>query len=228
MFAIIAVAALRMLYRTCRMRIVLEAPGVNPYETTAEQRYLYCVWHDQLLMAVFGGRPKEMAGLVSAHQDGSYLAEAMKLLGIAPVRGSSKRGGSRAMRELLDRVRDYHVAITPDGPRGPRRKLKAGIVYLASRSGRVIIPTAYTCRRMWRIPGRWTDMMVPWPFTVIHARGGVPLSIPDGIERDELERYTARLEADMERLETLARWDAAGAPPWPADISRPMDRRTAA
>ncbi len=178
-------------------------PGVNPYESTGDNRYLYCAWHDQILMIVFGGRPKKMAGLVSGHQDGSYLAEAMKLVHITPVRGSSKRGGSRAMGELLKRARDYHIAITPDGPRGPRRKMKTGIVFLASHSGRGIIPTACACRRGWRIRGNWTDMMIPWPFTEIYGCGGPPFFVPPGIERDELERYAERLEQEMQRLEAL-------------------------
>lgn len=199
----VIVTFVRLLFKTCRVQIQAEVAEVNPYETTGDQHYLYCVWHDQIVMTVFTGRPKNMAGLVSAHQDGSYVAETMRLCGIAAVRGSSKRGGSRAMRELLDRVRDFHVAITPDGPRGPRHKLKTGIVFLASHSGRAIIPTAYGCRRAWRIRGNWTDMLIPQPFTKIYARGGSPFVVPFGIDRDELEQYTQRLEAEMARLEVL-------------------------
>ncbi len=200
---VVAVTLTRLLFKTCRLRAVTQGADTNPYESTSERRYLYCLWHDQILMMVFGGRPKNMAGLVSGHQDGSYLADAMKLIGIAAVRGSSKRGGSRAMGELLQRVRDFHVAITPDGPRGPRRKIKTGIVFLASHSGRAIIPGVYACRRGWRIRGSWTDMMIPWPFTEIHARGGPPFFVPPGLDRDELERYVERLEQEMARLEAL-------------------------
>ena len=199
----VGVTLIRLLFRSCRLRAVTEVPGCNCYESTGDRRYLYCLWHDQILMTVFSGRPQKMAGLVSGHQDGSYLAEAMKLVGIEAVRGSSKRGGSRAMGELLQRVRQFHVAITPDGPRGPRRKIKTGIVFLASHSGRAIIPGAYACRRSWTIRGSWTDMMIPWPFTEIHARGGPPIFVPPGIERDELQRYAERLEREMERLEAL-------------------------
>jgi lysophospholipid acyltransferase (LPLAT)-like uncharacterized protein len=203
------VTLIRLLFKTCRLRAVIEAPGSNPYELTGGRRYLYCAWHDQILMVVFGGRPKNMAGLVSGHQDGSYLADAMKRVGIAAIRGSSKRGGSRAMAELLQRVRDFHVAITPDGPRGPRHKMKTGIVFLASHSGRAIIPTACACRHGWRIRGNWSDMMIPFPFTTIHARGGRAFFVPPGIERDELERYVERLEGEMQRLEELVEEAAA-------------------
>jgi hypothetical protein len=207
---VVGVMVIRLLFGTCRLRAVTEAPGSNCYESTGDRRYLYCLWHDQLLMTVFSGRPQKMAGLVSGHRDGSYLADAMQSVGIAAVRGSSKRGGSRAMAELLQRVRDFHVAITPDGPRGPRRKIKTGIVFLASRSGRAIIPGAYACHHSWTIRGSWTDMMIPWPFTVIHAHGGPPFVVPPNLERGELEQYARRLEQEMERLEKLVTAAASG------------------
>jgi lysophospholipid acyltransferase (LPLAT)-like uncharacterized protein len=204
LIGIVAVAFVRLLFKTCRIEIATEVPGCCPYEDTGDRRFLYCVWHDDILMTVFCGRPKRMAGLVSPHQDGSYLAEAMQRVGITSVRGSSKRGASRAMRELLDRVRDLHVAITPDGPRGPRRQMKTGIIFLASRSGRVIIPTAYVCRHPWRIRGNWTDMQLPRPFTKVHARGGPAFVVPPDLEREELEVYAQRLQVEMERQEAIA------------------------
>jgi lysophospholipid acyltransferase (LPLAT)-like uncharacterized protein len=204
LIALAAVALVRVLFKTCRIEIATEVPGCCPYEDTGDRRFLYCVWHDDILMTVFCGRPKKMAGLVSPHQDGSYLADAMQRVGITSVRGSSKRGASRAMRELLDRVRDLHVAITPDGPRGPRRQMKTGIIFLASRSGRVIIPTAYACRRAWRIRGNWTDMQLPMPFTRVHARGGPAFVVPADLDREQLELYAQRLQAEMERQEAIA------------------------
>jgi lysophospholipid acyltransferase (LPLAT)-like uncharacterized protein len=204
LIALVAVAFVRLLFKTCRIEIATEVPGCCPYEDTGDRRFLYCVWHDDILMTVFCGRPKRMAGLVSPHQDGSYLADAMQRVGITSVRGSSKRGASRAMRELLDRVRDFHVAITPDGPRGPRRQMKTGIIFLASHSGRVIIPTAYACRRSWRIRGNWTDMQLPMPFTRVHARGGPAFIVPADLDREQLELYAQRLQAEMERQEAIA------------------------
>jgi len=203
--AFVAVVLVRALFKTCRIEVATEVDGCCPYEDTGDRRFLYCVWHDDILMTCFCGQPKKMAGLVSPHQDGSYLAEAMRWIGISSVRGSSKRGASRALRELLDRVRDLHVAITPDGPRGPRRQMKTGIIYLASRSGRIIIPTGYACRRAWRIPGSWTDMQLPKPFTRIHARGGPAFVVPPDLEREELEVYAQRLQAEMARQDAIAR-----------------------
>lgn len=202
-----AVLLVRLLFATCRVQSRLEVPGINPYEGTGERRFLFCAWHDQILMTCFTGRPRNMAGLVSRHQDGSYLADTMKRLGITPIRGSSSRGGAQAMRQMFDAARDLHIAITPDGPRGPRRQAKSGIVFLAAHSGRSIVPTAFACRRAWRIRGSWTDMLLPQPFTTIYAVGGRPLAVPPDLTRAQLAHYTARLQAEMERLDAeLARW----------------------
>lgn len=197
-----AVGLLRLLFRTCRREFHLEAAGTNPYGRTGERRFLYCVWHDQIVMTVFSGRPRQMAGLVSRHQDGSYLSDAMEFVGIEPVRGSTSRGGVQALRQLIDKTRNLHVAITPDGPRGPRRQAKSGIVFLASRTGRSIVPTAYGCRRGWKIKGSWTDMLIPRPFTKIFALGGRPIAVPPDLARDGIDHYTAVLQGEMERLET--------------------------
>lgn len=208
----------RALFVTCRRRLRAEVPGISPYDGATAgtgagtQRFLYCVWHDQIVMTVFTGRPRNMAGLVSRHQDGSYLADGMKMVGIEPVRGSTSRGGAQAMRQMLDLARDRHIAITPDGPRGPRRQIKPGIVFLASQTGRAIVPTAYACRRGWRIRGNWTDMLIPRPFTTLYALGGTPLSVPPDLSREQLEQHTARLQSEMERLErALDQWMAGKA-----------------
>lgn len=213
-----AVLLVRLLFATCRVQARLETPGINPYEGTGGQRYLFCVWHDHILMTCFAGRPRNMAGLVSRHQDGSYLAGTMKLLGITPIRGSSSRGGAQAMRQMFDAARDLHIAITPDGPRGPRRQAKSGIVFLASHSGRAIVPTAFACRRAWRIRGSWTDMLLPRPFTTIYAIGGRPLDVPPELTREQLEQYTARLQAEMERLDgELECWMSGNRPQQQSD-----------
>jgi len=209
----LAVGVLRLLFLTCRLVKYAEEESVDPYEGTGEARHLYCIWHDQVVMIVFSGRPTNMAGLVSGHRDGSYLADAMRLLKIKAVRGSSSKGGARALRELMETAKDLHVAITPDGPRGPRREAKAGIVYLASQSGRKIVPVALTCKRMWRIRGSWTDMMLPLPFTTIYAVAVRGVHVPPNLERDGISEYTKILQAEMHRAEQLVRNIAAGQSP---------------
>ena len=208
--ASIIVVCMRLLFRTCRVNQFPDSPEINAYVSTGSKRFLYCVWHDQIAMTVFTGRPKNMAGLVSRHQDGGYVADTIEMCGIKAIRGSTSRGGAQALRQLMDTARDYHVAITPDGPRGPRRKLKDGIIFLASNTGRPIVLSAYNCRRCWRVRGSWTDMMIPKPFTTIYVRGSKPVDVPPNLSRAGIDSYRTLLEAEMERLDREAAALASG------------------
>ena len=138
----LATFCLRLLFLTVRVehrRIVDDAtPYTRPQNT---QRFTFCMWHDQIVLAVFSLRTWNLAGLISQHRDGGYLADSVLIAGIQPVRGSTSRGGAEAVREILDRP-ELHLAMTPDGPRGPRREMKEGIVFISSRSQRPIVPTA--------------------------------------------------------------------------------------
>jgi len=201
--AVCAVVSLRTLYATCRVRAVEVEPDTSPYRKRRDdqpERFLYSIWHDVLVMAIFSGKPQHMAGLVSRHQDGSYLADSMKLVGIEPIRGSSKRGGTQALKQCLDAAGKFHVSITPDGPRGPRHVPKEGILFMASLTGRRIVPVAAACRRGWRIQGNWTDMLLPLPFTEIYIKAGEPLSVPPDLSREELKVWVEKLTERMEQL----------------------------
>ncbi len=196
----------RTLFWTCRKQLVVvgDDQDISAYGNSDGSLYLYSIWHDQIVMTLFTGKPQRMSGLVSKHQDGSFVAETMKLQHILPVRGSTKRGGAKAMRQMLEIAQDRHVSITPDGPRGPRQKLKPGIVFLASHTGRKIIPCCYACKRGWRIKGNWTDMLLPKPFTTIVAMGGPAVSVPADISRAELDEYVQIVESRMDDLQAYA------------------------
>ena len=200
----------QLLFRTLRREIHVKTPGTNPYVASGEERFLYSVWHDSMLLPIFGGRHTCSSALVSRHQDGSYVAGILKMVGVSSVRGSTKHGGASAVRQMMTTAKDRHIVITPDGPRGPRRKLQRGIVFLASHSGRAIVPTAYSCIRSWRIKGSWTDLMIPKPFTKVFLATAEPIYVPPNLSRQEVARYTAvvqdamdRLNAEMDRMAAL-------------------------
>jgi hypothetical protein len=102
----------------------------------------------------------------------------------------------------MAKARDCHLAVTPDGPRGPRRHVKQGVIYLASRTGLPIVPIGIAYVRCWRTRG-WDRFAVPWPFTGGIGVAGRVLHVPPGIDREEIERYRHELEARM--LEATAR-----------------------
>lgn len=197
-------SAFRLLFRTMRLDIYTH-PGTSPYGETGDGRYLYCLWHDGIVGWVFSKPAFRVAALVSRHTDGSYLADGMESIGVTPIRGSSRRGGAAALRQMLDAAAEYHIAIATDGPLGPRHVVKEGIIYLASQSGRGIIPAAFDARRAWRPWGRWTDLILPLPFTRTYIRGGEPIFIPPGLSRNELEPYRQQVQQAMDKLNAEVR-----------------------
>jgi lysophospholipid acyltransferase (LPLAT)-like uncharacterized protein len=194
----------RLLFRTLRIRFLCADPASNPYGNEAPVGYIYCVWHDAIAFPIFAGRHTRTVALVSRHQDGSYLASGLKMLGIGLVRGSSNHQGATAVRELLRLPRHFHVVVTPDGPRGPRRQIKPGLVFLAGHSGRMIVPTAFAATRVWRVRGSWTDLLIPMPYAEVVALSGQPLSIPSDATGEQLLEAERLLQAEMDRLTALA------------------------
>jgi lysophospholipid acyltransferase (LPLAT)-like uncharacterized protein len=190
------------LSRSLSIRGICEAEGTDPSFAT-QHGYIYALWHDSILVPL----AKKMlsgtrvAALVSRHQDGAYLAEFMGYCRIRSVRGSTARGGDQALRELMQVGDEWNIFITPDGPRGPHHKIKPGLVYLASRTGRPVIPVASHCESAWHVRGSWTGLVVPKPFSRCTYLLGDPVSIPAGLSRDQIDFHTARVQAVMDRLE---------------------------
>lgn len=203
------VILLRLIFRTVRVTIHHAEPKTVPYEPH-EEKFLYAVWHDSLAFPLFCGRLHDTSTLVSRHRDGSLLASAMECLGVGAIRGSSSRGGALAMRQLIDSAKHTHIAITPDGPRGPRRELKSGIVFLASHSQRRILPSAGATSRFWRLKGSWTDLIVPKPFSKVHLVVNHAISVPAGLSKSELQAATEQVNQRMHETQALADRLAAG------------------
>lgn len=193
------VVIFRTLFSTCKKKIHFQVPKSN-YLIEEEEKFLICVWHHELVIPVLIVPQVNTAALVSQHQDGSYLADTMQMVGILPVRGSSSKGGAKAMKQLMEITKDHHIVITPDGPRGPREEIKSGIVFLASHSGRAILPTAYACKSYWKIKGSWTDMIIPKPFTTMTACVGEPIYIPPKLKKDQLRHYIGIVQKAMDEL----------------------------
>ncbi|MEZ6128018.1 MAG: lysophospholipid acyltransferase family protein [Planctomycetaceae bacterium] len=192
--------ALFLTVRVDHRRVVEDG---TPYcRARGSVRYCFCIWHDAIVTAVFSLKTHKLSGLISRHQDGGYLAHAVRLVGITPVRGSASRGGAQATKQLIDQP-DLHVCITPDGPRGPRRVMKDGIVYLASRTGRPIIPTTLTATSYWSIPGGWSDMLIPKPFSKALLLAGPALEVPPGLTRQQISEYAELVQKEMDRMHLL-------------------------
>ena len=199
----VATWILRTLFITVRADHRRVVDDATPYAASkSAQRYCFCLWHDAIIACLFSLKTFKLAGLISRHQDGSYLTHAIKFLGITPVRGSASRGGAQATRQLIDQP-DLHVCITPDGPRGPRRTMKDGIVFLASRTGRPVVPTTVTGTSFWAVPAGWSDMIIPKPFSKVLLLAGTPIDVPPDLSREEIATLTEKIQAEMDRLNEI-------------------------
>jgi lysophospholipid acyltransferase (LPLAT)-like uncharacterized protein len=203
MIAKLGTWALKALFLTVRVDHRKVVEDGTPYQAaTGSIRYCFCIWHDAILTAVFSSKTYKLSGLISRHQDGSYLSDAVQMVGIIPVRGSASRGGAQATKQLIDQP-DLHVCITPDGPRGPRRIMKDGIVFLASRTGRPIVPTTLTASSYWSIPGGWSDMLVPKPFSKALLLAGAPIEVPAELTREQISEYAELVQKEMDRMDLI-------------------------
>lgn len=200
----------RTLLRTCRVEVRELQPRTSPYVANQPNRYLYCLWHDMIVLHTFAAPHYNLSALVSRHRDGGYLADAMTAIGVHPVRGSSSKGGAAAIKEIVAELDGWHVAITPDGPRGPKHKVKPGILWLAAKTGRPIVPTVGVCSNAWKIEGSWTHLTIPKPFSRVLMYGGEFFHVPADLDRDSLPRYAEALEQAMEQLERKAERYLAG------------------
>lgn len=200
--AFFAACLIRLWMSTLRLRIVSadgKAHPVNPQSA----RYIYAFWHETLL-APLVRRQLPVRMLISQHADGELIAQVCGFLGIAVVRGSTARGGSQALFELIrGGDNSLHQAFTPDGPLGPRRQIKPGIIMVAAQTGLPIVPIGVGYTRAWRAKS-WDRFAVPLPFTTIAALVGEPIAISLDVDRGAMRQHQSQVQSAMLELTAAA------------------------
>lgn len=169
---------------------------------------IYCLWHNRLAlcMSVYHGYVKGrsaaagLAALISASRDGGFLAAVLESFQVQPVRGSSSRRGPQALRELTSWARrGYMIAITPDGPRGPRYVVQEGVISLAQLTGLPVVPVS--TKAAWKIRLKsWDQFQIPLPFSRCDVFIEEPMFIPRDISASERERLRLRLEQVLKSI----------------------------
>jgi len=153
---------------------------------------LYALSHGVLLPLVFAHRDRGVRVLISESRDGEIIARIVARLGFVPVRGSSSRGGAEAVIRMAKEARaGWDLAITPDGPRGPRGSVAPGALAIATRGRVPIIPVGVAADRAWRARS-WDRFLVPKPFARVYVAYGAPLdpqaaSVEEGLARVEAQ-----------------------------------------
>jgi lysophospholipid acyltransferase (LPLAT)-like uncharacterized protein len=161
---------------------------------------IFTFWHDRILLFTYKFRGQGAVVMTSRSFDGEYIARFIQRFGYGAIRGSSSRGGSRALVEMIKAMRDGHaMAFTLDGPRGPRHKAKPGPVMLAKQSGNPILPTVSAARRYWTL-NSWDRLQIPVPFTKAIIIGAEPLYVNPNASDNELAGSLAVLQQKLDLL----------------------------
>ena len=170
---------------------------------------VFTLWHGRLLPCTYHHRGQGVVTLISQHRDGEYITRVVRKWGYTAVRGSTTRGGLEALRELIRHVKDGRsLAITPDGPKGPRETMKPGPVIIAQRTGAPVIPVVSGADRAWFFGG-WDRFLIPKPFARLHIIYGEPVFVPRRADEAEIQAISADVERRL--AEMMRRVDA---PDW--------------
>lgn len=186
-------AVIRLLATTWRMRTVDPEPLARARRDG--QRVIFALWHGELLPLLWHQRGEHVAIVISEHRDGEIVARIAESLGYDTVRGSSSRGGSRALIGLMRAIDGgADGAVTPDGPRGPARVFAPGAAIAAQRTGALIVPIRAQASRAWRLRS-WDRFLIPKPFARVTVTLGPLTPVTAATARDAA--------ADAPRLQAI-------------------------
>ncbi|MBN1165242.1 MAG: lysophospholipid acyltransferase family protein [Candidatus Krumholzibacteriota bacterium] len=163
-------------------------------------RIIFTFWHGRLLVLSFSHRGRNVQVLASEHYDGDLMGRIIARLGFGHLKGSTTRGGARALRQLSAVLkRGLDVGLTVDGPRGPRGVVQPGAIGLSRLSAAIIVPVSNSASRRWLLRS-WDRMQLPAPFARVIIAYGEPFEVPAGTRTGELESYRIRLQERLREL----------------------------
>jgi lysophospholipid acyltransferase (LPLAT)-like uncharacterized protein len=203
--AVAIILLIRCMAATIRFRID-DRSGY--FQKESPVKIIFALWHNRLALSVILYQQyfhrfvadRRMAGLVSASKDGGLLAHVLEYFGIVSIRGSSSRRGSQALIELTTCAeRGYDLAITPDGPRGPRYEVQEGVIATAQLTGLPIVPISYHLN--WKIRlNSWDAFQIPLPFARCSIVVAKPIVIPREISDEQREAFRKQLEESLREI----------------------------
>ena len=164
-------------------------------------KFIGACWHSRIILFSYLFKGWNLAVLVSKSKDGEIIARILQSQGHETIRGSSSRGGLRALAKQIKILKKYQRpgVIIPDGPRGPRHKVQPGIITLAKKTGYPIIPFAYSAKKI-KIFSSWDRFILPYPFTKAKIVYGNPVYVPEDTEKKSYKLFEAKLEKELCRI----------------------------
>jgi hypothetical protein len=195
-------AILRLIGCTLRTTMTFEEGAIQSLDEVYPG--IFPFWHRCVLPATWLYRHQHPAVMTSQSRDGEFIARVIRRFGFVPVRGSSSRGGQKALLEMNQLLAEGHaVAFTIDGPRGPRYVAKKGPVLLARMSGAAITAFYVAVERAW-VLNTWDKLVIPKPFSRIYVRFARKISVPPDAVESAMDRYHAEMQAALDRITEFA------------------------
>jgi lysophospholipid acyltransferase (LPLAT)-like uncharacterized protein len=154
-------------------------------------------WHGRIPPAIIYFQQRDLVVLVSENYDGEWIARVIAKFGYRTARGSTSRGGPRALRQLVREVHLNGAAITVDGPRGPALVAQPGAVWLSKATGNPLMPFHCEAAASWTMRS-WDRTQLPKPFTRVAIAIDTPLYVPRDADESQLEEWRLKLESSLE------------------------------
>jgi lysophospholipid acyltransferase (LPLAT)-like uncharacterized protein len=171
---------------------------------------IFCGWHGRSFIPANVFRKRGYWVIISHSRDGEFQTRVFKWLGYNVIRGSTGRGGVKALIESIKALKDNAImAITPDGPRGPSGIVQEGVMMMARKSGCALIPVATWARPAWFIP-TWDQYMIPMPFAKCVFVFGAPIYLASDSTPEEVEATRLQLQNEIVRLQDEAQFMVTG------------------
>ena len=169
-----------------------------------DNQYIFCCWHNRLFLGPhLLPRNRIINALQSSHSDGMITSIAFKYLGMNVILGSSMNGGMQAFRKMIKCIQNGEsIAITPDGPKGPKETVKEGIIKLAQITGTPIVPLVWTTKKF-KLINSWDHFVIPFPFSKGVYTFGEPIYIDKKINKKKFEISRLEVENEIKRLTKL-------------------------
>ena len=173
--------------------------SVDPARPEYSEHVIFSFWHEYIVVVLPRWGHTPLTVLCSQHRDGEWVNQTALSLGLNIVRGSSTRGGSSAIRQMKKNSKFSSIAMTPDGPRGPRREMAMGPVYLASLLGMPLVPVGIGMSNPYRLK-TWDQFAIPKPKSRVRMIFGPKIHIPRKAKRDKLEACRSGVQGLMNGL----------------------------
>jgi lysophospholipid acyltransferase (LPLAT)-like uncharacterized protein len=167
---------------------------------TAGNLPIYSFWHDRIFLGTYFFRNRGIVVMTSQSFDGEYIARFIQRFGYGAIRGSSSKGGTRALVEMVKSMRSGHaMAFTVDGPRGPRYQAKRGPLILAKKSGNPVLPFVIEPKRYWSL-NNWDKMQIPKPLGKAFVIIGKPIYVDSDADDAAIDAKLAELQLSLDDL----------------------------